>query len=120
MTNQKFIIHIMNNEENKIDQNLNEESLVSDLKKSLDSTIREASITLNELLENIESNVQDNEIRDETKKIIKFPSKGLTEAIRVVDKLLNNKNFITIYHIISLYILTFILKIFKPFSRKND
>jgi len=27
------------------------------------------------------------------KKIIKFPSKGLTEAIRVVNKLLNNKNF---------------------------
>jgi len=26
-------------------------------------------------------------------KIIKFPSKGLTEAIRVVNKLLNNKNF---------------------------
>lgn len=71
----------MNNEENKIDQNLNEESLVSDLKKSLDNTIREASITLNELLENIESTVQDNEIRDETKKIIKNFSEDLRKSL---------------------------------------
>jgi hypothetical protein len=71
----------MNNEENKIDQNLNEESLVSDLKKSLDSTIREASITLNKLLENIESTVQDNEIRDETKKIIKNFSEDLRKSL---------------------------------------
>ena len=71
----------MNNEENKINQNLNEESLVSDLKKSLDSTIREASITLNELLENIESTVQDNEIRDETKKIIKNLSEDLRKSL---------------------------------------
>ena len=73
----------MNNEENKIDQNLNEESLVSDLKKSLDSTIREASITLNELLENIESTVQDNEIRDETKKIIKNLSEDLRKSLEI-------------------------------------
>ena len=71
----------MNNEENKVDQNLNEESLVSDLKKSLDSTIREASITLNKLLENIESTVQDNEIRDETKKIIKNFSEDLRNSL---------------------------------------
>ena len=69
----------MNNEENKINQN--EESLVSDLKKSLDSTIREASITLNDLLENIESTVQDNEIRDETKKIIKNFSEDLRKSL---------------------------------------
>ena len=73
----------MNNEENKIDQNLNEESLVSDLKKSLDSTIREASVTLNELLENIESTVQDNEIRDETKKIIKNFSEDLRKSLEL-------------------------------------
>ena len=71
----------MNNEENKVNQNLNEESLVSDLKKSLDSTIREASITLNKLLENIESTVQDNEIRDETKKIIKNFSEDLRNSL---------------------------------------
>ena len=73
----------MNNEENKIDQNLNEESLVSDLKKSLDSTIREASVTLNELLENIESTVQDNEICDETKKIIKNFSEDLRKSLEL-------------------------------------
>jgi hypothetical protein len=71
----------MNNEENKIDQNLNEEPLVSDLKRSLDSTIRDASITLNKLLENIESTVQDNEIRDETKKIIKNLSEDLRKSL---------------------------------------
>jgi hypothetical protein len=73
----------MNNEENKIDQNLNEESLVSDLKKSLDSTIREASITLNKLLENIESTVQDNEIGDETKKIIQNFSEDLRKSLEL-------------------------------------
>ena len=73
----------MNNEENKIDHNLNEESLVSDLKQSLDSTIREASITLNKLLENIESTVQDNEIRDETKKIIKNFSEDLRKSFEL-------------------------------------
>lgn len=83
----------MNNEENKIDQNLNEESLVSDLKKSLDSMIREASITLNELLENIESTVQDNEIRDETKKIIKNLSEDLRKSFELTsDSLINKKN----------------------------
>ena len=71
----------MNNEENKIDHNLNEESLVSDLKQSLDSTIREASVTLNELLENIESTVEDSEIRDETKKIIKNFSEDLRKSL---------------------------------------
>ena len=73
----------MNNEKNKLNQNLNEESLVSDLKKSLDSTIREASVTLNELLENIESTVQDNEIRDETKKIIKNFSEDLRKSLEL-------------------------------------
>ena len=72
----------MNNEENKIDQNLNEESLVSDLKKSLDSTIREASITLNKLLENIESTVQDNEIRARTKEIVKTFSEDLRNFLQ--------------------------------------
>ena len=81
----------MNNEENKIDQNLNEESLVSDLKKSLDSTIREASVTLNELLENIESTVQDNEIRDETKKIIKNFSEDLRKSLELASYYLINK-----------------------------
>ena len=71
----------MNNEENKIDQNLNEESLVSDLKKSLDSMSREALVTLNELLENIESSVQDNEISDETKKLIKNFSEDLRKSL---------------------------------------
>jgi len=83
----------MNNEENKIDQNLSEESLVSDLKKSLDDTLREASVTLNELLKNIESTVQDNEIRDETKKIIKNLSEDLRKSFELTsDSLINKKN----------------------------
>ena len=83
----------MNNEENKIDQNLSEESLVSDLKKSLDDTLREASVTLNELIKNIESTVQDNEIRDETKKIIKNLSEDLRKSFELTsDSLINKKN----------------------------
>ena len=72
----------MNNEENKIDQNLSEESLVSDLKKSLDDTLREASVTLNELLKNIESTVQDNEIRARTKEIVKTFSEDLRNFLQ--------------------------------------
>ena len=71
----------MNNEENKIDQNLNEESLVSDLKKSLDNTIKEASVVLNELIQNIESTVQDNEIRARTKEIVKTFSEDLRKSL---------------------------------------
>jgi len=73
----------MNNEKNKLNQNLNEESLVSDLKKSLDNTIQEASVTLNELLNNIESTVQDIEIRDETKKIIQNFSEDLRKSFEL-------------------------------------
>ena len=74
----------MNNEENKINQNQNqnEESLVSDLKKSLDNTIQEASFILNELIQNIESTVQDNEIRDRTKEIVKTFSEDLRNFLQ--------------------------------------
>ena len=71
----------MDNEENKINQNLDEESLVSDLKNSLANTIREAKVTLGELLQNIESTVQDNEIGDETKEIIKNLSEDLRKSL---------------------------------------
>jgi len=80
----------MNNEENKINQNLNEESLVSDLKKSLNNTIRETSVTLNEFLKNIESTVQDNQIRDETKKIVENFSEDLRESFELASDTLNN------------------------------
>jgi hypothetical protein len=80
----------MNNEENKINQNLNEESLVSDLKKSLNNTIRETSVTLNEFLKNIESTVQDNQIRDETKKIVENFSEDLRESFELASDSLNN------------------------------
>ena len=69
----------MNNKENKINQN--EESSVSDLKKSLDNTIQEASFILNELIQNIESTVQDNEIRDRTKEIVKTFSQDLRNIL---------------------------------------
>ena len=80
----------MSNEENKINQNLNEESLVSDLKKSLNNTIRETSVTLNEFLKNIESTVQDNQIRDETKKIVENFSEDLRESFELASDSLNN------------------------------
>tara|TARA_B110000444_G_scaffold245864_1_gene266805 strand:- start:39 stop:317 length:279 start_codon:yes stop_codon:yes gene_type:complete len=72
----------MNNKEDKINQNLNEEHLVSDLKKSLDNTIQEASVVLNELIQNIESTVQDNEIRDRTKEIVKTFSEDLRNFLQ--------------------------------------
>jgi len=72
----------MNNKENKINQNLNEEPVVSDLKKSLDNTIQEASVVLNELIQNIESTVQDNEIRARTKEIVKTFSEDLRNFLQ--------------------------------------
>ena len=83
----------MNNEENKINQNLDEESLVSDLKNSLANTIREAKVTLGELLQNIESTVQDNEIGDETKEIIKNLSEDLRKSFEISsNSSINKKN----------------------------
>jgi hypothetical protein len=70
------------NKENKINQNLNEEPVVSDLKKSLDNTIKEASVVLNELIQNIESTVQDNEIRARTKEIVKTFSEDLRNFLQ--------------------------------------
>jgi hypothetical protein len=72
----------MKNKENKINQNLNEEPVVSDLKKSLDNTIKEASVVLNELIQNIESTVQDNEIRARTKEIVKTFSEDLRNFLQ--------------------------------------
>ena len=72
----------MENKENKINQNLNEEPVVSDLKKSLDNTIKEASVVLNELIQNIESTVQDNEIRARTKEIVKTFSEDLRNFLQ--------------------------------------
>ena len=83
----------MDNEENKINQNLDEESLVSDLKNSLANTIREAKVTLGELLQNIESTVQDNEIGDETKEIIKKLSEDLRKSLEISsNSSINKKN----------------------------
>ena len=83
----------MNDEENKTNQSVNEEFLVSDLKKSLDNTIQEASITLNELAQNIESTIRDDELRDETKKIVKNFSEDLRKALeQASNKLIKKKN----------------------------
>ena len=83
----------MDNEENKINQNLDEESLVSDLKNSLANTNREAKVTLGELLQNIESTVQDNEIGDETKEIIKNLSEDLRKSLEISsNSSINKKN----------------------------
>ena len=83
----------MDNEENKINQNLDEESLVSDLKNSLANTIREAKVALGELLQNIESTVQDNEIGDETKEIIKNLSEDLRKSLEISsNSSINKKN----------------------------
>ena len=40
----------MNDEKNMIDQNFNEESVVSDLKDSLDMAVKDASHTINQLI----------------------------------------------------------------------
>jgi hypothetical protein len=74
-----------------IEQNLNEESLVTDLNKSLDNTIKDASETINKLIENLESNIQDNESHDKTIEILKNYSKSLRESVELASSKLKNK-----------------------------
>jgi hypothetical protein len=74
-----------------IEQNLNEESLVTDLKKSLDNINKDASETINKLIENLESNIQDNESHDETIEILKNYSKSLRESVELASNKLKNK-----------------------------
>jgi len=74
-----------------IEQNLNEESLVTDLKKSLDNTIKDASETINKLIENLESKIQDNESHDEAIEILKNYSKSLRESVELASNKLKNK-----------------------------
>jgi hypothetical protein len=48
----------------------NEESLVQDLKKSLENTINETQYILNDLEETVETTIKDQSISDATKKIV--------------------------------------------------
>ena len=81
----------MNDEVNKINQNQNEESFVDDLKKSLENTIQETLVTLNELVKNNKITGQDNEIQDETKEIIKNFSQDFRKSLQQASDNSNNK-----------------------------
>ena len=83
----------MNDEKNRIDQNINEESVVSDLKDSLDMAIKDASHTINQLIENLEPNIQDKEIHHETKKILKNISEELRNFAEPISKSPVNNRF---------------------------
>ena len=69
----------MSDKKNNIEQNLNEELFVNDLNDSLDSNIDDILDMTKKIIENIESTIQDNEIRNETKEILKNFSKSLRE-----------------------------------------
>ena len=71
----------MSDKKNNIEQNLNEELLVNDLNDSLDSTIHDALDLTKKLIKNIESTIQDNEIRNESKEILKNFYKSLKEYV---------------------------------------
>ena len=73
----------MIDKKNNIEKNLNEESLVNDLNKSLDNTVKDTLETINKLIENLESNIQDNESHDETIEILKNYSKSLRESVEL-------------------------------------
>ena len=82
----------MNDEKNMIDQNFNEESVVNDLKDSLDMAVKEASHNINQLIENLETNIQDKEIDHETKKILNNISEELRNFAKLTSKsFANNK-----------------------------
>jgi hypothetical protein len=69
----------------------NEESLANDLNKSLDITIEEAFESVQKLIVNIESTIQDDEIRDEAKEILKTFSKSLRASIELTSDNMNHK-----------------------------
>ena len=79
------------NDENNTEIIHNEESLVNDLNKSLDITIEEAFESIQKLIENIESTIQDDVIRDEAKEILKTFSKSLRESIELTSDNMNHK-----------------------------
>ena len=81
----------MSDKNNNIQQNLNEELFVNDLNDSLDSNIDDVLDMTKKLIENIESTIQDNEIRDETKEILKNFSKSLREYVEPTRGKFNNK-----------------------------
>ena len=84
----------MNVEKNNTDQNINEESVVSDLNNSLDNVIKDAPKDINKLLKNIESTTQDIEILHETKEILKNFYKDLRESVELTnDKTSEKSNF---------------------------
>jgi hypothetical protein len=84
----------MNVEKNNTDQNINEESVVSDLNDSLDNVIEDATKGINKLLKNIESSTQDIEILHETKEILKNFYKDLRESVELTnDKTSEKSNF---------------------------
>jgi phage tail tape-measure protein len=80
------------NDKNNTEIIHNEESLANDLNKSLDITIEEAFESIQKLIVNIESTIQDDEIRDEAKEILKTFSKSLRASIELTSDNMNHKN----------------------------
>ena len=81
----------MSDKKNNIEQNLNEELFVNDLNDSLGSNIDDVLDMTKKLIENIESTIQDNEIRNETKEILKNFSKSLREYAEPTRGKFNNE-----------------------------
>ena len=81
----------MSDKKNNIQQNLNEELFVNDLNDSLDSNIDDVLDITKKLIENIESTIQNNEIRNDTKELLKNFSKGLRESVELTHDKLNNE-----------------------------
>jgi site-specific DNA-adenine methylase len=81
----------MSDKKNNIEQNLNEELFVNDLNDSLGSNIDDVLEMTKKLIENIESTIQDNEIRNETKEILKNFSKSLSEYVEPTRGKFNNE-----------------------------
>ena len=61
------------------------------MNKSLDSTIQEAFESIQKLIENIESTIQDDEIRDDAKEILETFSKSLRVSIELTSDNMNHK-----------------------------
>ncbi|MDB3961088.1 hypothetical protein N9433_01695 [Acidimicrobiia bacterium] len=81
----------MSDKKNNIEQNLNEELFVNDLNDSLDSNIDDVLDMTKKIIENIESTIQDNEIRNETIEILKNFSKSLREYAEPTRGKFNNE-----------------------------
>ena len=83
----------INAEDNNFEDKNSEENLVKDLKDSLRESVDQSLNTLNSLMKEIQEKVEDDSIKEETKKIINLLSENILKLTnRNIDEIGISKN----------------------------